>query len=247
MNFITEYLIIIVSCFLIGSIPFGVIVSKLFFGFDIRDKGSGNIGSTNVFRVLGKKWGIVVQILDIAKAFFAVVLLADVFMKSQVGETYFYDNQLIIELIAGISAVLGHIFSVFLKFKGGKGVSSIAGILFAIAPFDFSFTMLCFFLLIFTTGYVSLGAILGGISFPIVIYVRKNFFDAQYNNYEALLILACFLSSVIILTHISNIKRLLKGEENGFESLKILRFGRKKQNNDENSESDEGNDNTDSK
>ena len=222
------YLILIVTCFIIGSIPTGLVVSKIVFGFDIRERGSGNIGSTNVFRVLGKKWGIFVQIFDVAKAFFAVLLVADLYVRSQVGDLIYLEYQVLIQLVAGISAVFGHIFSIFLKFKGGKGVSTIAGMLFAIAPFDFSFVIIIFLFLIFTSGYISLGAILGGMSFPLIILIRRYVFGFQHNNFEVLIAFACLVSIIIIVTHIANIKRLIKGEENGFDNLKIIRFGKKR-------------------
>ncbi len=137
MDPIVRLLLIIILSYLAGSLPTAVIISKLFFGFDIRERGSGNMGSTNAFRVLGVKWGIVVQVVDILKGVLAVVVISHLFTGAMpfVNRTPFEDIT-VLRLIAGVSAVLGHVFSAFVQFRGGKGINTATGMLIAIAPVD---------------------------------------------------------------------------------------------------------------
>ncbi|MES2766084.1 MAG: glycerol-3-phosphate acyltransferase, partial [Bacteroidota bacterium] len=115
--------------YLIGSIPTAVLISKQFFGFDIRTKGSGNMGSTNAMRVLGAKWGSVVQIIDVLKGLIPVAVLPFVFFEFTGNSLNLLDNVVFVKIVAGMSAVLGHVFSVFVGFKGGKGINTAAGLL----------------------------------------------------------------------------------------------------------------------
>jgi acyl phosphate:glycerol-3-phosphate acyltransferase len=217
---------IILLSYLVGSIPTGLVVSHYAKGIDIRKIGSGNIGSTNVFRTLGWKWGIVVQLGDIAKGLIAVLLIA----RLHYGDFPFnnrtpFEEFTIVQILAGLSAVMGHIFSVFLNFKGGKGINTAAGMLVGIAPIDITIALVVFLIVVFSTGYVSLGSISAATAFPTTMFVRFNIFNMNIPSYHTLIIFSILTSSLLIFTHRSNIKRLLAGNENRFHKLKI--FGRK--------------------
>lgn len=190
-----EIIVYSLIAYLIGSIPFGLVVGKLF-GKDVRKEGSGNIGATNVTRVVGKKAGILVLVLDAAKGFLPVYYL--------IGKGY---TPKFISAIC-IFTVLGHTFSIFLKFKGGKGVATALGVLFALS-LKSSVIVLMFWLGIFlATGYVSLASILSaGISWMVVHVIIGDI----YYTYASLII-----ALIIVFKHRSNIDRLLKGEEYRF-------------------------------
>lgn len=226
-NIFPLILIIFVS-YLIGSIPWGVIISKVFFGFDIRTKGSGNMGSTNVIRVLGKKWGFTVQILDMLKGTIAVYIVASLLGKELIDpRNPLFENQQLIKIIAGISAVLGHIFSIFVGFKGGKGINTAAGMLIGIAPIDFGICTFFFVIAVSTTGYISLGSIIAAVILPSSMLVRYNIFGINIPGYFTLIYFLIGLAILIVYTHRTNIKRLIEGKENRFNNLQIFKFGKK--------------------
>jgi len=217
---------IILLSYLIGSVPTGYLITRWVKGFDIRQHGSGNIGSTNAMRVLGWKWGVVVQVGDLLKGLFAVVVIA----RFHYGDFPFnnrtpFDDYTVIQIIAGVSVVLGHIFSVFLNFKGGKGINTAAGMLIGVAPIDISIAVGVFLLVLFSTGYVSLGSISGATAFPTTMFVRFNVFHVNIPSYHTLIFFSVAISLLLIYAHRSNIKRLWYGQENQFHKLKII--GRK--------------------
>lgn len=225
MEGIPELLAVIVLGYLIGSFPTGLAVSKTFFGFDLRDKGSGNMGSTNAFRVLGVKWGIAVQIIDILKGFLAayvvVNLLGDGVVFSHAAD---FPNKTVLMFIGGFSAVLGHIWTVFGKFKGGKGINAALGMLIAIAPIDVGIALLFFAAAVILSGYISLGSILAATAFPSSLFLRFNIFNVEIPGYSILIYLAAGVAAVLIFAHRTNIIRLLKGSENKFKSLQLIKF-----------------------
>ncbi len=209
--------------YLAGSIPTGLVVSRFAKGVDIRKHGSGNIGSTNVFRTLGWKWGLVVQFGDIAKGLLAVLVIA----RLHYGDFPFnnrtpFEEFTIVQILAGLSAVMGHIFSVFLKFKGGKGINTAAGMLVGIAPIDISIALIVFLVVVFWTGYVSLGSISAATAFPTTMFVRFNLFNINIPSYHTLIFFSIATSLLLIYTHRSNVKRLIAGSENRFHKLKII-------------------------
>src|SRR5665213_418101 len=214
---------VIIASYLIGSIPFGVIISKRFRGFDIRTKGSGNIGSTNAFRVLGWKLGLAVQILDLAKGL-GVILLATAFFNGLPfhNATPFQDIT-VFRLMAGCSAVLGHVFTIFAGFRGGKGISTAAGMLLGIAPVELAVAVGIFLLVVFFSGYVSLASIIAAITLPTTMFLRENAFGVQITGYNTTIFFAIGLSSFLIYTHRANIKRLLAKREHRFEGLRLFR------------------------
>ncbi|HYF03617.1 MAG TPA: glycerol-3-phosphate 1-O-acyltransferase PlsY [Patescibacteria group bacterium] len=209
--------------YLIGSIPTAVWVSKQFFGFDIRTKGSGNMGSTNAMRVLGAKWGSIVQIIDVLKGVVPVIMLPAFFFDFTGNSETLLDNAVFVKMVAGLFAVLGHVFSVFVGFKGGKGINTAAGVLMGIAPIEFAVVLTTFLLALFSSGYVSLGSVLAGVMLPIALIFRHEVFKAQIPGYSILLPFFILLSILVVYTHRSNIRRLLKGTENHFPKAQIFR------------------------
>lgn len=187
--------------YLLGSIPTSVWIGKAFYNIDVREFGSGNAGATNTFRVLGKKAGIPVLIIDILKGTFAVSLS---FLSGYDIQSNEFIN---LQLGLGIAALIGHIFPVFAGFRGGKGVATILGVVFCILPVACSLSLLVFMAVLLTSRIVSLSSILAGISFPIILNL------ILHNNNKVLMVFSVVVSLLLILTHRKNIKRLLKREE----------------------------------
>jgi len=192
-----------VLAYLMGSFSSAVWIGKWFYNTDVRTQGSGNAGATNTIRVLGTKAGVIVMVLDIVKAWGAV-MLATVFAGDRLSEPQLIDYQIIV----GALAVLGHVFPVFTGFKGGKGVASLVGVIIALYSLYIFLIILGWFMLVFIiTRYVSLASITASIFFAILAI----FVFHEQNLY--LIILAALIAVFIPVTHFKNIKRLLKGEE----------------------------------
>lgn len=216
---------VLLLSYLVGSIPTSVMYSKWVHGFDIRTKGSGNAGGTNVFRILGWKAGIFVGIIDVLKGVVAVTLIARLFWESSLpfDNTTPIDDFTVVQLMCGAAAILGHIWTVFAGFRGGKGVATAAGMLIGITPTEFLVVVSVFGLVIFFFGYVSLGSMFAAISFPTTLFVRRNIFGEQIDSYNTLIVFGIVLALLLIFSHRQNIKRLLAGTEN-----RISRFRKKK-------------------
>jgi glycerol-3-phosphate acyltransferase PlsY len=195
-------LLLIIIAYVIGSIPTALIVSKNFFGIDIRDYGSGNMGATNTFRVLGSKYGTVVMICDILKGMAAVGLYY--FLPSYLHDEWARTN-LMVGL--GLAAVVGHVFPIFAQFRGGKGVATLFGMMLAIQPVIAASCVGVFLLVLFLTRYVSLSSILAGLSLPICVLWIWNDDVILYR------IFAVLVAALIILTHQKNIVKILRGSE----------------------------------
>lgn len=225
MEALFQILIVAILSYVLGSFPTAVIISKKYFGFDIREKGSGNMGSTNAFRVLGWKWGLAVQVIDILKGVLAVVLIAPLFAT---GITFpnstGFENMTIVKIIAGVSAVLGHVFSAFVGFRGGKGINTAAGMMVAILPVDVSIALGIFIIAVIISGYISLGSLAAAFTLPSSLIVRYNLFHVNIPNYETLVYFSIFITLLVIYTHRSNIKRLLRGQENRFKNLQLIKL-----------------------
>jgi len=189
-----EALILILLAYLVGSIPFGLILSKLFAKRDIRSAGSGNIGATNVMRVLGKKLGVLTLMFDILKGALFVIL-AEVVTHSEIWAS-----------LAGLAAFLGHLYPIYLKFRGGKGVATSVGIFLFLAPYALLVDIVIFLLVVYQTRYVSLGSIIAAALLPVILLV----FSYSY----VYVILAVIMGGFIILRHRDNIQRLRQGREN---------------------------------
>jgi len=189
--------------YLLGSMPSAVWVGKAYFGVDIREYGSGNAGATNTFRVLGKKAGIAVLFLDVLKGFTAACLVR--YLPEFHPGTARYIN---LQLLFGISALLGHLFPLFAGFKGGKGIATLFGMLIAIHYLSAMACLGIFLLMLFSTRYVSLSSISAAIMFPVLLIY---FFNRDEPLFIAFGICVALL---VLLTHQKNIKRLLTGNEN---------------------------------
>ncbi len=201
----TTIIILLVVTYLIGSVPSAVWVGKAFHGIDVREHGSGNAGATNTFRVLGKKAGIPVLLLDVLKGTIAVNLVL-IQSKYAIEDIAPYTN---LKLAFGFCAVLGHIFPLFAGFRGGKGIATLLGIVLAVHP-PAALSSLGVFLLVLTlTKYVSLGSMIAGITFPLFIL-----FVFTENQVLSLIIFSSVVAVLIIITHQKNIIRLLNHDEN---------------------------------
>jgi glycerol-3-phosphate acyltransferase PlsY len=218
-------LIIIALSYLVGSFPTALIFGKLFKGIDIRRHGSKNLGSTNAFRVLGWKLGVLVQLVDISKGFIATLLISKLFYGSLPFEnrTPFQDIT-IVQIIAGISAIIGHVWTVFAGFKGGKGINTAAGMLLSLAPVDATISIGIFIVVLIFSGYVSLGSISAAFAFPSTMFIRENFFKVNIDGYHTLIYFSIAVCLFLIYNHRANIKRLMYGEENRFEKWWKIRW-----------------------
>lgn len=191
--------------YLLGSIPSAVWVGQAMYGIDVREYGSGNAGATNTFRVLGKKAGTWVLLMDIIKGFTATCLVIYIPEISPVFNKTWYVN---IQLLLGLSAVLGHLFPVFANFKGGKGIATLFGMLIAIHYLSALACLLIFLTMLFATRFVSLSSISAALMFPIsLIWVFKR-------NEPLFIAFGICAALLVILTHRKNINRLLTGNEN---------------------------------
>ncbi len=203
---IISYIVGIIISYLIGGIPFGYLIAVIK-GIDIRTEGSGNIGATNVGRVLGKKYGLIIFILDMLKGFI-VVFFIPAFVSSAVNILTTTDNLLVV--LCGFCAVLGHAFPVYLKFKGGKAVATSFGVFIWLVPISIAIAFGVWLLTVIVTRYVSLGSMIGSLSLVgvIVIVVDSPFGDNIY-----LLAMSVAVAILIIARHTSNIQRIIAGTE----------------------------------
>jgi glycerol-3-phosphate acyltransferase PlsY len=211
---ITLYLIVAVFSYLLGSIPFGYLLVRIFRGEDIRQTGSGNIGATNVARSGAKGLGIATLALDAIKGAVAVWVawyIATDELKSSACPCLATPQRLM--ATAALAAVLGHVFPVWLRFKGGKGVATALGVFCVLFPKAILVALAIFILVVAVTRYVSLGSILGAIAFPVAAYFMQN---ADWLS----LLLASGVSLIIVIKHQQNIGRLMAGTESRFGSSK---------------------------
>jgi glycerol-3-phosphate acyltransferase PlsY len=199
-------LVIILLSYLSGSLPSGIILGNLLKGVDVREHGSKNMGATNVFRVLGWKIAIPVLLLDMAKGAIPVLLFVHINLGDLAMDMHW------LRIIAGIAAILGHVFSVWVGFRGGKGVATAAGALFGLMPLEVGFAILLFILVVAKTRYVSLGSILGTTFILCSLLVQTAYLGIDVP--KPYMILAILLTVLVLLTHRQNIRRLIKGEEN---------------------------------
>lgn len=200
----------IIVGYLLGSIPTAVWIGKYFYQIDVRVHGSKNAGATNTFRVLGKKPGIIVLIIDVVKGIIASmfpIVFDNLFEIS-------YAFLISLRLLSSIFSMIGHILPIFAQFRGGKGVATSLGVLIGLQPFAALLCFLAFLLIFIISKYVSLGAIISAIIYPFIVYLV----DPRVLFYE--MIFTVILSSAVVFTHRKNISRLLKGEENKMNLFK---------------------------
>ncbi len=213
-----QELILIICAYLIGSIPTALIISKKFFGIDIRDYGSGNMGASNTFRVLGSKYGTIVMVCDILKGVTAVALYN--FLSYYIHGSSPERTNFMIGL--GLSAVVGHVFPVWANFKGGKGVATLFGMILAIQPVIAVSCVIVFALVLYLTRFVSLSSILAALMLPVSVLWIWNENEFLYRGF------ALIVAVLVIVTHQKNIGRLLRGVES---RIPILRYRDRRKNN----------------
>jgi glycerol-3-phosphate acyltransferase PlsY len=197
--------------YLLGSVPSSVWIGKRFFGVDVREHGSGNAGATNTFRVLGKQAGSIVLALDILKGWIATQL------PVWLGQSTDIDSLFLWQMAFGLCAIMGHIYSVFLNFKGGKGVAASLGMAISLHWAASLIAVVVFLLVLLVSHFVSLGSMLATLAFALVVNFELLGATSLYFKY-----FSWFMVALVIYTHRSNIKRLLGGNEN-----KVYLFGKK--------------------
>jgi acyl phosphate:glycerol-3-phosphate acyltransferase len=208
-------LVVVILSYLAGSIPGSIIVSRLVKGIDIREHGSGNAGGTNVFRVLGWKWGVSVIILDALKGALAVIVIARLYLGSfPFTNATPFDDFTLVQIICGIAAVVGHIWTVFAGFRGGKGIATALGFLITLITVDMLFALVVFTLTVTISRYISLGSIFAALSVPLILIVRENIFGVNIQGYGTILPFVFIVVALVIFTHRENINRIINGNEN---------------------------------
>lgn len=198
--------VLMTMAYILGSIPNAVWIGKAFKGIDVREHGSKNAGSTNAARVLGAKLGIFTLVLDISKG--AIPVFLTLLLKAQSLENMLGISG-IDAVLVGICAIVGHSFSIFMKFKGGKAVATTVGVFIVIVPKALLLAAVVFFTVFALTRYVSLSSITGAASLPILVYLLYR--DIPYT------VFAGIVAFLIIIRHRSNISKLIKGEESKFK------------------------------
>ena len=207
--------------YLIGSVPTSIIVSKLVRGIDIREHGSGNAGGSNVFRVLGWKYGILVILLDALKGALAVIVVARFYMDSFPFKNITpFDDFTLVQIICGVTAVIGHIWTVFAGFRGGKGIATGLGVLIMIVTVDMALALGIFFIVVGISRYISLGSLAAAVAVPLILVIRENIFGVDIPGYSTVLPFCIVLALLVIYTHRKNIDRLINGSENKISFVK---------------------------
>jgi len=187
----------IAGAYLLGSVPTGLLLGK-FYGIDVRQEGSGNIGATNLYRTVGRKVGIITLLGDCLKGLLPVLLV----WKLGMGEP--------MQAWVGLAAFFGHVFSIFLLFKGGKGVATALGVYLALAPLAVLGALAAFVLLVLIWRYISLGSIVAAAVMPLIIWFIPHS--------QQLLIATALISATVIIKHHANISRLVAGTESKFKA-----------------------------
>ncbi len=194
-------ILLLFGAYLLGSIPTAVWWGNRYYGIDVREFGSGNSGATNTFRVLGKKAGIPVLVIDIFKGTAAVLL-------AHFAPFVFDTNEFVnLELGLGIAVLIGHVFPLFAGFRGGKGVATILGVVICLTPITSLLVLLVFMIVLLSTRYVSISSMTAGLSFPFFLNIVLK------NQNQILLLFSVFVAILLIITHKKNIYRLLKKQE----------------------------------
>lgn len=205
----------IIISYLVGSIPFAYIFVRLFKGTDIRKEGSGNVGFTNATRVIGIKLGIIVLLADMGKGILAVLLISKIGM-TEPNALFNY-----LPVLCGLSAVIGHIWTIFLGFHGGKGVATSLGVFIAICPIAGLVSLGVWLIIVAITEYVSVGSMFMCINFSALSFVLNCNYFIRNIDVWAIRIIAILITIIVIFKHSDNIRRLVKGEERKFS------FGRR--------------------
>ena len=214
--------VIVVLSYLVGSIPGSVWVGKLLYGTDIRDFGSGNAGATNTFRVLGWKAGILATVVDLGKGLLAAGVIATIRLDNLPAGPEVWEVETVVRLMAGVAAIVGHMFPIWAHFEGGKGVNTAAGVLFALTPITMFITLGVFAAVLFSSRYVSLASLSAAVAFPSTVAIRKYLFGVDALD-GSLLVFSILFALGIIIAHRANIQRLANGTENRVRSFRPAR------------------------
>ena len=215
-------LLVVVSCYLLGSISFSVIIAKIFTQRDVREHGSGNAGATNVIRSVGVVPGLLTFLFDLLKGVAAVALARWVFDNLLAASARDDRTYLIYAGLAGLFAMIGHIFPVFFRFKGGKAVSTAGGILFMLFPTAFWILLAIFIITLLITRTVSISSITIAVLLPFIEPVLDCTGIVKTDNLLIKTIIAVVFAFIVVIMHRANIKRLIAGEE-----PKLFSFGKK--------------------
>jgi glycerol-3-phosphate acyltransferase PlsY len=200
MDYVVKFILVIVPSYLIGAIPSSYIIGKLVRGIDLREHGSGNLGAANTFRVLGVRAALPVLLFDIGKGLVAVRYFSG-----------FGGESVVFMLLAAFAVVLGHSYSLFVGFSGGKGVGTTAGAFFAMAPYAVAASFAVWLIILFATRIVSVASIAGAVFLPIAVIISNRIFNNEVHN--AVLLLAVAVALLVVYKHRSNIQRLREGSE----------------------------------
>jgi glycerol-3-phosphate acyltransferase PlsY len=196
----------VISAYLIGSFPTAILYGRMYHGIDIRKSGSGNAGATNTFRVLGKKAGSIVMLIDVFKGWLATSCTLVLLYFSVITQEHLD----VYKLIFGLSAVAGHIFPVYEQFKGGKGIATLLGMLMSIQIEAALICITVFCIVLLLSKYVSLGSMISTLAFPVMLLIIPRFRP----NDPIIIVFGFMIFLLVVYTHKKNIKRLLRGEEN---------------------------------
>ncbi|HEY7481252.1 MAG TPA: glycerol-3-phosphate 1-O-acyltransferase PlsY [Gemmatimonadales bacterium] len=189
----------LLASYFVGAIPTSYLAGRLFRGIDLREHGSKNLGATNVFRTLGWRYAIPVGLVDVAKGAVPVLVFAPQVSDSQ-----------LFALACGIGAILGHVFSIFVRFRGGKGVATAAGVMLGLTPLALGVSTVAWLIVLTLSGYVSLASIAAAAVFPVAVYLLER------PDRPEILWLDALVAAAIIWLHRANIRRLINGTESRF-------------------------------
>ena len=214
--------VILILSYLAGSIPGSVWVGKLLYGVDVRTHGSGNAGATNVFRVLGWKAGVLATMVDLGKGLLAAGVIASLRFDALPAGIEAWQMETVVRLVAGFAAVAGHMYPVWAGFRGGKGVNTAGGVLFALTPITMWITLGVFVVVLLSSRYVSLASLSAVVAFPSAIAIRRYIFGIDALD-PSLLIFSILMATGIIVAHRSSIRRLVTGTESRISSFRPAR------------------------
>ncbi|MFO8100100.1 MAG: glycerol-3-phosphate 1-O-acyltransferase PlsY [Salinibacter sp.] len=212
-------LVIVLLSYFLGSIPGALWASKALHGVDIREYGSHNAGATNAFRVVGWPAGVLATIVDMGKGYVSAGIVASYIRIDPIPELsiFGWETTVLVGLLAGLAAIVGHMYPIFARFEGGKGVNTAAGILLALTPITTLYTMAVFAVVLLSSRFVSLASITSSVAFPAIAALRKYGMGADLDG--SLLVIGLLIGTAIIVAHRSNIQRLLQGNENRVSSF----------------------------
>ena len=211
--------VIVILSYLVGSVPGSVWIGKWMHGVDIRLHGSGNAGATNVFRVLGWKVGVLASLVDLGKGLLAAGVIASLRLDALPAGFAVWQMEVVVRLLAGVAAIIGHMYPVWAGFRGGKGVNTAAGVLFALTPATMGITLGIFLIVLLSSRYVSVASLSAAAAFPSVVAIRRYVFDIERVD-PSLLVFGIAITVGIMVAHRTNIRRLFRGTENRIRSFR---------------------------